>query len=477
MQHLPTLQNGSRSLVGTLLGDKWFVDGELGAGGMGTVYSAVHQHNARRVAIKVLNSTFARDPEVRERFYQEAYAANRVMHPGTVAALDDGVLSDGTPFLVMEILEGRDLEKCLNDSAGTLAEIDLLRIMTELLSILEAAHDAGILHRDIKPENIFCTTDGKVKLLDFGIAKITDSRRTHQTQCGSTIGTPAFMPPEQARGRWDELDARSDLWSVGATMFTLLSGRMVHERDTVNEQLLSAMTERPMSLYSVAPHVSADVIAIVDRALQFEQSKRYASAAEMREALVLALRARGELPHTTAPTLSSSGDTRDSRSHTTHRPVISSQTTIAVAPRARRVWWLAAAAMLLPATAVGVYVSATDFSFVPVTTHVQAASVDSHMENSRASDINGAIAEVPAPEPPDRNPATTINELATTSNDVESGAEAPAAPAGVPRVEKKIVRVAAVTPKLSSASETTSKTQPESAPQQAPDFDPLAQRR
>ncbi len=468
MQHPLPLKDSPKSLVGSLIGEKWLVDGVLGEGGMGKVYSAVHQHNARRVAIKVLNASFAHDPGVRERFYQEAYAANRVLHPGTVGALDDGLLGDGTPFLVMELLQGRDLEGHLNDSDGALDEREVLRIIVELLSILEAAHDAGVLHRDIKPENIFCTLDGKIKLLDFGIAKVTDSRRSHATQCGSTIGTPAFMPPEQARGRWDELDASSDLWSVGATMFTLLSGRMVHQSETVNEQLLKAMTESPASLKSVAPEASSDVIAIVDRALQFEQADRYTSASEMRHALELALTARGELPHAPTPSLAPSG--RDSsRPRTTHRPVVSSQTTLAVTAPKKRTRAIIAAALLLSAAAGAVFVFTGVLPGEHVT-HIQGASPATPLELDSRS-IEFVKPELPEPEP---------SETSANGNDSDGDAESASKTSNVKKILVRYVpRSKDTAPPSPREPENKSekKSPPASKSESSFDFDPLAQRR
>ncbi len=470
MQHPLPLQDSPKSLVGSLIGGKWLVDGVLGEGGMGKVYSAVHQHNARRVAIKVLNASFAHDPGIRERFYQEAYAANRVLHPGTVAALDDGLLGDGTPFLVMELLQGSDLEGHLNDSNGALDETEVLRIMVELLSILEAAHDAGVLHRDIKPENIFCTHDGKIKLLDFGIAKVIDSRRSHATQCGSTIGTPAFMPPEQARGRWEELDASSDLWSVGATMFTLLSGRMVHQSETVNEQLLSAMTESPRSLKVVAPHVSSDVIAIVDRALQFEQEDRYSSATEMRNALEHILAARGELPNTPTPSLMPSSR-NGSRPRTTHRPVVSSQTTIAVAEPKSRKKALLAAAFLVAGAAGAAYVFAGDLPLRQVP-HVQAASPATPIDLDSRS-IKFVKAELPELEPQAGPISAKVedSDVAVERERAEKSANVKSTPARyVPRP-----KYTAAPPRQDAQDDSEKKSPPASISQSG--FDPLAQRR
>ncbi len=266
--------------VGTLVGQRWRLDELLGVGGMASVYAATHR-NGSRVALKMLHPELAEYPDLCERFVEEGYAANRVGPPGVVAVLDEGVADDGALYLVMELLRGCTLEEwCAVGLQPSLGEA--LRIADQVLSVLERAHDAGVVHRDIKPENVFITEDGEVRVLDFGIARMTDSRRTHQTEPGSAMGTPAFMPPEQARGRRDAIDERTDLWALGATLFWTISGRFVHEAPTVNEELLLAMTVRARSLSAVAPHVPSELCRFVDRALEFEPGSRYASAREMR---------------------------------------------------------------------------------------------------------------------------------------------------------------------------------------------------
>jgi serine/threonine-protein kinase len=167
----------------------------------------------------------------------------------------------------------------------------MLLVTEQLLEALAAAHAAGIVHRDLKPENLFLTTEGRLKVLDFGIARLAEddahgvgSAPSGQTRPGSLLGTPAFMAPEQACGRWSDVDHRTDLWAVGATMFTLLTGEHVHEAETVNLQLAhAAMLEaRPIAERFPLP---ARVAAIVDRALRFEKRDRWQSAIEMLEAV------------------------------------------------------------------------------------------------------------------------------------------------------------------------------------------------
>lgn len=279
-------QTRARERIGTLVAGRWRLDELLGVGGMAAVYAATHR-NGRRAALKILHPTLAQVTDVRERFLDEGYVANRIGHPGTVAVLDDGRCADGAHFLVMDLLEGETLEERLTRAGHCLPAREVLALAAPLLEVLAAAHDKGIVHRDIKPENVFLTTSGEIKLLDFGIARLDESPRP-KTQAGLTLGTPPFMAPEQARGRWDEVDARTDLWAVGATMFTLLTGRYVHEAETHNEALLAAMSRTAPRLAKVAPHVPRAVTAIVDRALAFSKNERFENAEAMLVAVVSA---------------------------------------------------------------------------------------------------------------------------------------------------------------------------------------------
>ncbi|HEX7669150.1 MAG TPA: serine/threonine-protein kinase, partial [Polyangiaceae bacterium] len=272
---------GAESRVGTLLKGKWRLDKLIGVGGMAAVYAATHR-NSKRVAVKMLHAELSIDEHVRQRFLREGYVANRVGHRGAVAVDDDDTAEDGAAFLVMELLEGETLETRTLRKGGRLGAAEVLSLMDQVLDTLAAAHEKGIVHRDLKPENLFLTRDGVVKVLDFGIARLQESTSHRSaTQAGSLMGTPSFMAPEQARGRWDDVDGRTDLWAVGATMFALLTGRLVHEAETVNEVLVMAVTERAKSLLVVSPDAHPAVMAVVDKALAYERENRYQTASEM----------------------------------------------------------------------------------------------------------------------------------------------------------------------------------------------------
>lgn len=276
--------------VGSTLRGKWHLDELIGVGGMAAVYAATHR-NGHRVAIKILHPLLSMTSSVHERFLREGYAANGVDHPGIARILDDDESEDGDPFLVMELLHGETLDTRWRRLGGRLPLGEVLTIGQALLDILDAAHSKEILHRDIKPENIFLTSDAKVKLLDFGIARIREQAPTAPsvTRTGATIGTPAFMAPEQARGRSREIDARSDLWAVGATLFALLTGRFVHPGETPNEVLIKTATEEAPPLRSLRPDLSAEIASIIDRALAFKAEDRWQNAIAFRNALRLAL--------------------------------------------------------------------------------------------------------------------------------------------------------------------------------------------
>ena len=346
--------------VGSLIGGKWRIERVLGVGGMASVYRAVHRHNQRKVAIKVLHDELSRMQDVRERFRLEGHAANRVGHPGAVPALDDGVLENGTPYLVLDFLEGQSLDRRWKKNNQALSVEEVFAVSEQLLDILEAAHRNGVLHRDIKPENVILTTAGEVKLLDFGISSVTGVDRTHKTELGATMGTPAFMSPEQARGRWLELDARADLFAVGATMYTLLSGEIIHQADTANELLLKLMTEPVSDVSQVAPHVPEFAAQVVRRALAFEKENRYQSAAEMKQAVheVNAHFGRGMaslLSHDDVGPRSSTAQLSFSTHGSTHRPVMSSdvsQITASDFASAPKRWAPAVVAALMALTAV-----------------------------------------------------------------------------------------------------------------------------
>ena len=286
--------------VGTVINGKWQVDARIGSGGMATVYAATHR-NGSRAALKMLHTQLSRDPSTRARFLREGYVANAVGHPGVVAVLDDGVTEDGAVFLVLELLEGETIDARRLRLGGCLPVDEALEVAEDALDALAAAHEKGIVHRDLKPENVFLTKDGQIKLLDFGLARMKDAF-SERTQTGVTIGTPEFMPPEQAAGRRDAVDARSDVWGLGATIYTTITGRYVHdEAQSLHEQLIASATRRSRPIRQFAPHLAPAVSRVIDRALELEMNDRWPSARDMQAALRAARGARPDVVTSESP--------------------------------------------------------------------------------------------------------------------------------------------------------------------------------
>jgi eukaryotic-like serine/threonine-protein kinase len=270
------------SRLGTIVSNRWRLDRVIGRGGMATVYGAVHR-NRSRVAIKVVHQSMPE--EAVARFLREGYLNNTVEHPGAVHTLDDGVLDDGSAYLVMELLEGEDLGTRL-ERDGRLPGAEAVRVAIDVLDVLEAAHRAKIVHRDVKPDNIFLLRSGGVKLVDFGIARErTIDTPGAATAFGTIMGTPAFMAPEQALGLTDEIDEGTDLWAVGATLFVALTGVEIRKRGRTFEETLGFAMAPVPAVRSLESGLSEPMAAVLDRALAHKRSDRFASAAEMREAL------------------------------------------------------------------------------------------------------------------------------------------------------------------------------------------------
>jgi eukaryotic-like serine/threonine-protein kinase len=277
--------------VGTTVRDKWTIERLLGLGGMAAVYEGVHRIG-RRDALKILHPEAARSKDICQRFEREAQAVNRFRHPGAVEIRDIDTTEQGEPFLVMELLVGESLAERI-DRLGGITLGELLGHMEQVLDTLVAAHAQEIVHRDIKPANLFVLEDGRMKVLDFGLARIRQAdAQGAWTQTGMALGTTPYMPPEQAKGR--DIDARADLFAVGATLFRLTAGRHVHEAES-DFDLLVKMAKMPAPpLATVAVGAPRDLCLVVDRALAFDRDQRYPEAALMLED-VRALR-RGQHP-------------------------------------------------------------------------------------------------------------------------------------------------------------------------------------
>jgi eukaryotic-like serine/threonine-protein kinase len=199
--------------------------------------------------------------------------------------LDDDVTEEGLAYLVMELLEGELLEQRRIRKGGKLPLTEVYELADQLLDVLDAAHAKGIVHRDVKPDNIFLTRQGRLKVLDFGFAQMKTGFRTEQTATGFLLGTPGFMAPEQAIGNRPLIDAQTDIWAVGATLFILLTGEPVHDGESAAEMLVAAANFPARSIGTLEPALPTKLKAAVDRALAFQKNERWADARAMQAAL------------------------------------------------------------------------------------------------------------------------------------------------------------------------------------------------
>ncbi len=281
--------------VGQFVNGKWHLDALIGVGGMAAVYSATHR-NGRRAALKILYPELGRDVAIRERFLREGYLGNKIPHEGRVEVFDNDITDDGCDYLVMELLEGETLDARWKGAEGQLPVDDALAIIAQLLDFLAVCHAQGIVHRDLKPANIFVTHDARVKALDFGVAQHRDALDSAvHTRAGTALGTPNYMSPEQARGLGDKLDGRSDIFSIGAILYALLSGTRLHKGRSSDESLVMAATQPAQSIARVAPDLPVEVIALVDKALAWDRRNRFADAQEMRREVLRILGREDEL--------------------------------------------------------------------------------------------------------------------------------------------------------------------------------------
>ncbi len=280
---------GPEKRIGTVIKGKWTLDSMLGVGGMAAVYGASHR-NGQRAALKILHADFARDKVICERFLREGYVSNKIGHPATVAVLDDDKTEDDAPFIVMELLEGHTVRDLWKQCGRRMPIPQALKICDDILDCLVACHALSVIHRDLKPANIFVTHAGVTKVLDFGVAQMR-SATSERTATGTALGTPAYMSPEQAMGLVDQLDGRADLFSVGAMIHALVTGKRINNGRTENEALIMAATTPVPSVARIAPELPIELIALIDKSLAWDRRNRHADARDMQAAVREVLRA------------------------------------------------------------------------------------------------------------------------------------------------------------------------------------------
>ncbi|NMC71902.1 MAG: protein kinase [Myxococcales bacterium] len=276
---------------GHIIDRKYRIVRLVGEGGMGAVYEAEHTFLGRRVALKLLGGDFAQDVEAVRRFYREAQAAARIGHENICEVSDVGQTSEGLPYIVMQLLQGRPLSVVIAEAAP-LPVGRVVDIAHQTLEALGAAHAAGIVHRDLKPDNIFLTTVGGrkdfVKLLDFGISKMRSAGATSRlTVDGMILGTPQYMSPEQARGDTD-VDGRADIWAVGVVLFEMLTGRLPFQGDNYNKVLYAVLTAPVPRPRSLRPGLASEIELVLLRALDRDLDRRFRTTTEFSDALLSA---------------------------------------------------------------------------------------------------------------------------------------------------------------------------------------------
>ncbi len=409
--------------VGQVVNGKFRVEALVGQGGMGRVYRAKHLTLDRPVVLKMLHKAYSSDPQVVQRFQREARAASRLDHPNSIAVLDFGEAEDGTLFMAMEYLGGRDLSRVVADEFP-LEQDRIVSIGAQILSALAEAHTQGIVHRDLKPENVMVEPRrGErdfVKVLDFGIAKITapGANEPKLTQAGLVCGTPEYMSPEQARGA--DLDARTDLYSTGVILYQMLTGELPFSSDTPVGFLTKHLSEVPVPPRQRRPDlgISAALDAVVTRALEKDASKRFQTADEMREALLACATAA---PQPRASTTRPSGPTTRPSGSVARQP--------APKQKSHAVLWAFVAVAVVAAGAGGYFaVTRGAFGLIGSPTATQTAATTPASAQTTANPLTPTLSPGGAGErekneataTPTATPTTTPTATPTTTKITDS---------------------------------------------------------
>ena len=274
------------NLIGKKLDGLYEVKELIGSGGMANVYKAVMLGRngpvpaGTVVAVKVLRQEYTHDPELVRRFKNESKAISLLNHPNIVKVYDVSV-NDQLQYIVMEYVDGMTLREYLNERGGKLTSRETVHFISQILKALEHAHANGVVHRDIKPQNIMLLDNGQLRMMDFGIARI--SRAENQLLSGKTMGSVHYISPEQAKG--DKTDCTSDIYSVGVMMYEMLSGQLPFDAEDAVEVAIKQISDQPKSLHEIAPQVPAALVEITEKAMAKLPQNRYASAREMLDAL------------------------------------------------------------------------------------------------------------------------------------------------------------------------------------------------
>ncbi|HSN30388.1 MAG TPA: protein kinase [Kofleriaceae bacterium] len=383
---------------GTTIG-QYLIGAKIGEGGMGAVYRATHTLLGRPAAIKLLLPALSQQREVVDRLFNEARATTSVSDPGIVSVFDFGFHTDGSAYIVMELLEGEPLDARI--LRGTISIADALRITRQVAGALGAAHARGIVHRDLKPENIFLVRDAEAqggerpKILDFGIAKLTrpgDNGDKKRTRTGLLLGTPIYMSPEQCRGAGD-VDLRADIYALGCVLYHLVVGRPPFDHEGIGEIISAHLRETPKPPSAVVGGVPAAVDALVLKCLAKDPAQRFQSMQGLQQACEAQL---ARISGGGAPTIALA-----------NLPTVvvpGAQTTMrgaageVLAPPRRRDWLAAAGLVVLAAAALAAVALRSQGDEPPVPQPVAARPIDA------AVIVVDATPDAPAAAAPDASP-------------------------------------------------------------------------
>ena len=346
-----------RSLVGSVLEGSYRIEGVLGEGGMGAVYAATHLRLEKRVAVKVMARELTANSEALARFRREALVTGGLGHPHIVQVFDFATTPAGEPFLVMEFLEGEDLDRRLR-RVRSLPAAGVVHIVKQVASALSAAHGKGIVHRDLKPANIYLLElageSDFVKVLDFGISKVR-SANTKLTRTSSLVGTPNYMSPEQAKGEVDDIDERTDQWALACIAWESLAGEALFRGGNVPSILFQIVHEPPPSLLPKVAGLHPQVEDVLVRALAKNKQNRFASVNDFASAFEAAVSMTAVLPMPNVARTAelsrakvAAGKSQDERPSTTFTRTSGELDSESAAPPARSrawVWGIVAAAV------------------------------------------------------------------------------------------------------------------------------------
>jgi serine/threonine-protein kinase len=346
--------------IGTLLKGTYRIEHPLGVGGMGAVYAASHRRLPRRYAIKFLDAANTSARDAIGRFRREAFIAGTLNHPHIVEAHDIGVAEDGSLYMVLELLQGQDLDARL-ERMGQLTPERTLGILRDVASAVDFAHESGVVHRDLKPANVFLCSHGgaeSAKVLDFGISKLLSEGTTNLTLPGQLLGTPNYMAPEQATARGDVVGPAVDIFALGAIAYECLTGTQAFRGATPVATLYQICHSKPVPASQLVRSLPTEVDQVLDRAMAHDPARRFTTATELVRALADAL---GE-SFTAAPVVRTVGGTPSALSWPTDVQSVTGRTQMGDAPvspddEARRTkpsfWTTSLAAAVVTAAVLG----------------------------------------------------------------------------------------------------------------------------